>query len=128
VSKFRDVPTWHTFYKEISWMEAQGITTGWDEGNGVVTFRPAQTVQRDQMAAFLYRASGSPDYTAPAVSKFADVGTGHTFYKQISWLESQRITTGWDLGNGVVMFRPSWGVQRDQTAAFMYRMKYPPVL
>ena len=128
VSKFADVPTWHTFYKEISWMEAQGITEGWEEGPGVVTFRPSQTVQRDQMAAFLYRVSGSPDYTAPAVSKFADVATDHTFYKQISWLESQRITTGWDLGNGVVMFRPSWGVQRDQTAAFLYRMKYPPVL
>ncbi|MDQ0755072.1 hypothetical protein QFZ61_001059 [Arthrobacter sp. B3I4] len=78
------------------------------------------------MAAFLYRAAGSPEYVAPATSMFSDVPTWHTFYKQISWLAERHITTGWDLGGGNVVFRPEWGVQRDQSAAFIYRMKYPP--
>ena len=39
------------FYKEIHWMNAQGITTGWSDG----TFRPLDQTHRDAMAAFLYR-------------------------------------------------------------------------
>jgi S-layer homology domain len=56
VSPFADVPTSHTFYKQISWLRAQGISEGWVE-NGVRTFRPAEQINRDQMAAFLYRMS-----------------------------------------------------------------------
>ena len=48
---FSDVPTNHPFYKEIEWMAARGITTGYGDG----TFRPAASVNRDAMAAFLYR-------------------------------------------------------------------------
>ena len=50
-SPFKDVPTNHVFYKEIAWMNSQGIAKGWPDG----TFRPYQPVKRDQMAAFLYR-------------------------------------------------------------------------
>ena len=96
VSPFADVPTSHNFYKQISWLRAQGISEGWVE-NGVRTFRPAEKINRDQMAAFLYRMSGTTDaqYTPPAVSPFADVPTSHNFYRQISWLRAQGISEGW---------------------------------
>lgn len=45
---FKDVPTTHPFYKEIEWMKAQGITTGYSDG----TFRSSAPVNRDAMAAF----------------------------------------------------------------------------
>lgn len=41
--------------KEIEWMRARGITTGWSDG----TFRPNAAVNRDAMAAFFYRFAGS---------------------------------------------------------------------
>ncbi|MHA7282695.1 polysaccharide deacetylase family protein, partial [Arthrobacter sp. TMS2-4] len=91
VSPFADVSTSRVFYKEISWLAAQGISTGWAEANGTRTFRPLQATTRDQMAAFLYRAAGSPAYTPPAVSPFADVSTSRVFYKEISWLAAQGI-------------------------------------
>ena len=50
-TSFKDVRPGSAFYKEIHWMSAQGITTGWNDG----TFRPLDQTHRDAMAAFLYR-------------------------------------------------------------------------
>jgi hypothetical protein len=60
VSPFADVSTNQLFYKEMSWLAAQGISTGWAEANGPRTYRALQPVNRDAMAAFLYRAAGRP--------------------------------------------------------------------
>lgn len=50
---FVDVPTTHVFYKEIEWMKAGGITTGWPDG----TFRPQIAAERGAVATFMYRTS-----------------------------------------------------------------------
>ena len=110
---FKDVPRDHPFYKEIEWMRARGITTGWSDG----TFRPNDAVNRDAMAAFFYRYAGSPAYSAPAVSPFSDVSTGSQFYREIAWLADQRITTGWPDGS----FRPVQPIERGAMAAFLHR-------
>ena len=110
---FKDVPRDHPFYKEIEWMRARGITTGWSDG----TFRPNAAVNRDAMAAFFYRFAGSPAYSAPAVSPFSDVSAGSQFYREISWLAEQRITTGWADGS----FRPVQPIERGAMAAFLHR-------
>ena len=96
----------------------RGITKGWPDG----TFRPAQSVNRDQMAAFLYRMAGSPQYTPPTKSPFKDVPTNHVFYKEIAWMSEQGITKGWPDGT----FRPTQQINRDQMAAFFYRMAGSP--
>ena len=110
---FKDVPRDHPFYKEIEWMRARGITTGWSDG----TFRPNDAVNRDAMAAFFYRYAGSPAYSAPSVSPFSDVSTGSQFYREIAWLADQRITTGWPDGS----FRPVQPIERGAMAAFLHR-------
>lgn len=51
VSPFTDVGTNNQFYKEINWLAARGISTGWADGS----FRPLQPIARDAMSAFLYR-------------------------------------------------------------------------
>lgn len=115
---FTDVSIYHYFYNEISWLASTGITTGWSDG----TYRPGNNINRDAMAAFLYRMAGSPAYTAPAKSPFKDVPTTHPFYKEISWLASQGITTGWSDGT----FRPNENITREAMAAFLYRMAGSP--
>ena len=110
---FKDVPRDHPFYKEIEWMRARGITTGWSDG----TFRPNDAVNRDAMAAFFYRFAGSPAYSAPVASPFSDVSAGSQFYREISWLADQRITTGWADGS----FRPVQPIERGAMAAFLHR-------
>ena len=50
-SPYKDVRTTDQFYLEMAFMSANGVTTGWPDG----TFRPLQSVNRDAMAAFMYR-------------------------------------------------------------------------
>lgn len=116
VSPFKDVPTTHPFYTEIAWMHDAGLSTGWADG----TFRPAEPTSRAAMAAFFYRYDAVKDYTAPTTSPFKDLPTSHPFYTEISWLESQGITTGWADGT----FRPAANIQRAPMAAFVYRYEH----
>lgn len=116
--RFTDVKADDQFYKEINWLAEKGITTGWPDQ----TFRPLNNIERGAVAAFFYRLAGSPEYTAPETSPFADVSTGHQFYKEIAWMAEQKITTGWADGT----FRPDQPVNRDAMAAFFYRYAGSP--
>jgi len=118
---FVDVATGDTFYKEIAWLAGQGISTGTDMGDGTFQFRPAESVSREAMAAFLYRFKGSPAFTPPVTSPFVDVAPGGSFYKEISWLAANHISTGTDLGDGTFAFRPTESVSREAMAAFLHR-------
>ena len=110
--RFPDVPG-GMFEDDINWMADQDLTTGYDDG----TYRPAGSINRDAMAAFLYRLAGSPAYDAPDASPFTDIAPGAQFYKEISWLASTGISTGYPDGS----FRPVAPVARDAMAAFMSR-------
>ncbi|MFT4187665.1 MAG: S-layer homology domain-containing protein [Aeromicrobium sp.] len=115
-AQFRDVSSGHVFKNEIAWLTDSGVTTGYPDG----TFRPQAPVLREQMAAFLYRMAGKPTVSnLPTSSPFADVSTGHAFYKEIVWLSSNGITTGYPDGG----FRPGQPVLREQMAAFLYRFR-----
>mgnify|MGYP002759863299 CR=1 FL=1 len=56
VSPFIDVSPTHTFYKEMTWLHARGISTGWPTDAGR-EYRPFEPINRDVMAAFLYTVS-----------------------------------------------------------------------
>lgn len=107
------------FTKEITWMYDQGISTGYDTPAGR-EYRPFGKVTRDAMAAFLYRAAGSPTYTAPKTSPFTDVPTNHPFFKEIAWMAEQNISNGWTVAGGKE-YRPTLNITRDAMAAFLYR-------
>ena len=120
-SPFTDVPATSQFYKEITWLAAQGISTGWTEADGSKTYRSLTPVNRDAMAAFMYRLAGKPAFTPPASSPFTDVPATSQFYKEITWLAAQGISTGWTEADGSKTYRPLTAVNRDAMAAFMYR-------
>lgn len=120
-SPFKDLPVGAQFYKEITWLADKGISTGWVEADKTKTYRPLQPVNRDAMAAFMYRLAGEPDFTAPEVSPFADVPVGAQFYKEITWLAAQGISTGWAEAGNTKSFKPLLPVNRDAMAAFMFR-------
>ncbi|WP_442544915.1 S-layer homology domain-containing protein [Arthrobacter sp. KN11-1C] len=124
VSPFTDVPTSDPFYKEITWLATTGITNGYPGPNNTKTFHPLDSVNRDSMAAFLYRLSGSPAVTP--TTTFLDVPVSYPFYKEISWLASTGITTGWPVAGGSI-YQPLQPVHRDATAAFLFRLnaKFP---
>lgn len=112
-SRFRDVPATHQFYKEISWAAQYGITTGWSDG----TFRPEDPIKRDAIAAFMYRYTCSPAYSAPATSDFRDIAQGRQFYKEINWSRSAGLLGGWSDGT----FRPMNDTERGAIAVMLHR-------
>ncbi|MFJ4262283.1 S-layer homology domain-containing protein [Paenarthrobacter nicotinovorans] len=120
-SPFADITPTSQFYKEITWLASSGISTGWAEPDGSKTFRPLNPVNRDAMAAFLYRYAGNPAFNAPGSSPFQDISISSQFYKEITWLAAKGISTGWDTGYGCRIYQPLQPVARDAMAAFMYR-------
>lgn len=120
VSPFADVPTSYQFYVEIAWLDHAGISTGWNTAQGR-EFRPWNLITRDAMAAFLYRYEGSPVYAPVGDSPFLDVAPNSSFSREIRWLASRGISTGWDVGYGCRNYQPFGNVARDAMAAFMYR-------
>ena len=118
---FSDVPESHPFAAPIAWLVRSQITTGYDDG----TFRPTASVTRQAMAAFLYRAAGSPAFDAPATSPFLDVATDHPFYEEIAWLAEEGISTGTATPSGAV-FAPADRVSRQAMAAFLHRAAGAP--
>lgn len=110
-SPFPDLSTSHPFYREITWMRAMGITTGWPDG----TFRAESPVLRDQFAAFLYRFA---DVThGSTTTGFTDVRSSHVFARQIAWMHDTGLSTGYPDGT----YRPLDPLRREQIAAFLYR-------
>lgn len=120
-ASFIDVGKGNQFFTEIMWLAEHGVSTGWEESNGNRSYRPYQSVNRDAMAAFMYRLAGSPPYTPPAISPFVDVTPRTQFYKEITWLSERNISTGWKEPDGSKTYRPLQAVNRDAMAAFMYR-------
>lgn len=115
-SPFADVDPGFVFYDEICWAYEVGITQGWGTG-AHRTFRPLEPVRRDAVAAFLYRAAGSPAASAAGADRFTDVPRDHVFAKEIGWLASTGISRGWADGT----FRPNAFIKRDQMATFVMR-------
>ena len=116
-SPFTDVLVDSTpHYEEIMRIAEYGVTTGFPDG----TFRPYASIARCDMAAFLYRLADSPDYevTDADIAAFADVDVDTPHYKEICWLVSMGISTGFPDGT----FRPYASVTRCDMAAFLQRL------
>ena len=111
---YRDLSDSDPNYNEISWNSDKRIMLGFADG----TFRPNASVNRAQLATYLYRVAGRPAVNAPAVSPFSDVPINHPAYKEIFWLSQQGIS-GSD-------FRPLEAVTESTMAEFMYRAAGSP--
>jgi virginiamycin B lyase len=109
---FVDVGATHPFRDDVCWMDAQGISTGYDDD----TFRPSAVVSRQAMSAFLYRLAGA-DVVDPPTATFSDVSSDHPFFTEIEWMAQAEISTGYDDDT----YRPSASVSRQAMAAFLER-------
>ncbi|VXC67492.1 exported hypothetical protein [Arthrobacter sp. 9V] len=126
VPVFTDVATDSQFYTEITWLAENGISTGWLQPDGTSMFRPLQSINRDAMAAFMYRLVGSPEYTPPSESPYADIYAESMFYKEVCWVADEGISQGYVSFGGALLFGSAGSVTRDAMAAFMYRLAGSP--
>ena len=124
---FSDVDKGTAHGADIAWLAANGISSGWDNGDGTFSFRPYETVKRCDMAAFLYRLAGSPKVDASKAPGFADVKADTPHRDAILWMAAEGISTGW--GEGASReFRPYAEIARCDMAEFLYRMAGSPDL
>ena len=111
VCPFTDVQPSDYYYNAVLWAVEQGITTGLN----ATTFGPDVTVDRGQVATFLYRAASAakPNTFNP----FTDVKTTAYNYDAILWAYDNRITTG----TSDTTFSPDASCTRAQIVTFLYR-------
>ena len=121
---FVDVDSSTPHHTDIEWLSAEGISTGWrDTDTGEYAFRGMDSVKRQDMAAFLYRLAGSPEYEANwYANPFTDVDQNTPHAKEILWLASTGVSEGWLESNGTRTFRGMDSVKRQDMAAFLHRL------
>ena len=92
--------------------------------DGSREFRGMDTVRRQDMAAFLYRLAGSPEFepTAEDMAYFSDVDESTPHYREVLWLASTGVSEGWLMPDGSREFRGMSEVVRQDMAAFLRRM------
>ena len=119
---FIDVNELTPHHEDIQWLADTGISTGWETDRGR-EFRGMSPVVRQDMAAFLYRLAGSPEFDASKVKNpFADVTEKTDHYKEILWLASTGISKGYTAEDGTVTFGGMNPVVRQDMAAFLHRL------
>ena len=106
-----------------------GITVRFFSNAGTTTnFNPVNATSRQALAAFAYRASGSPGAPSNTVcgqgksGPFSDVPGNHTFCKEIEWAKNNNILVGYSDGT----FKPTNIVDRSTLALVTYRMAGSP--
>jgi hypothetical protein len=114
---FRDVPLTHTFFGDVEWLAASGITLGCNPPTNDL-FCPDGSVTRGQMAAFLHRALGDV-LTPGSPVEFVD-DDDSVFELDIEWLGAVGVTRGCNPPTND-MFCPQSAVTRGQMAAFLVR-------
>lgn len=119
---FTDVKKGDKFAKEITWMASEGISTGVKQADGTYQYQPKNNVTREAMAAFLFRQYGNANYKAPTTSYFSDIKPGDKFYKEISWMYANKVSTGVKQPTGKPAYQAKSGITREAMAAFMYRL------
>lgn len=120
-SIFMDVDENTPHLSHINWLSTTGITKGWAEDGGY-TFRPYASVARCDMAAFLYRLAGEPDFDVASAPAFSDVGASTPHRRAILWLSASGVSRGWDNGDGTYSFRTYANAACCDMAAFLHRM------
>jgi len=114
--RFDDVGFADTFYGDVEWLAAAGITTSCNPPANTM-FCPDDVVTRGQMAAFLVRALG---YTDDGGGNLFTDDDGSIFEQDIDRLAAAEVTAGCNPPANT-MFCPDDAVTRAQMAAFLHR-------
>ena len=109
-AKFKDIPTSHTYYKQVSYLEGNGYITGYPDG----TFKPNNKLTRAHAAIIISNAL-KLDTTNVTNPNFTDVPTSHPYYNQIAAVVEAGVMGG--KGNG--KFDPSGTLTRGQMAVIL---------
>ena len=113
---FSDVSCPSIFADWIEALAAEGITAGCGAG----IYCPSSPVRRDQMAAFLLKASNGSNYIPPnCLGRFQDVPCPSLFADWVEQLYAEGVTRG--CGTNPLIYCPGASVTRGQMAVFLVK-------
>lgn len=107
---FKDVPTKHQYYNEITYSAKNGIVTGFQDG----TFKPNENITRAHAAVILARVLNL-DTTNIKNPNFKDVPKNHLYYKEIAAVANKGYMSGKEDGT----FDPNGKLTRAQMAKIL---------
>jgi Tol biopolymer transport system component len=119
---FDDVATDYWAYKYVEFAVAQGVVRGYPVGDQRL-YRPANAVDRGQMAVFIARAHAGGDENVPVgppAPTFPDVTTGNEWqwcYDHVEYVALCGIACGYEDD----LYHPEYTCSRDQMAVFIAR-------
>ena len=116
-AQFSDVSPDAWYAEAVEYVRNHGIMNG----TSATIFNPNGTASRGQIAAILYRASGSPEISGG--TDFTDVVDTAYYADAVRWASTYGIVTGY--GDGT--FRPNNPITRQQLAAILWRYAGSPV-
>ncbi|RIJ71373.1 hypothetical protein D1871_14330 [Nakamurella silvestris] len=122
---FGDVGANASFYDDIEWVAGTGTSTGY-AGSPTPTYHPLDNIERQAMAAFLFRSANPGVIDAHCAGDdtdryFHDVHTGDVFCGDIEWLVDHGIAVVPPSG----LFHPVDGTTRAVLASWMFRSLHP---
>lgn len=113
---FKDVTDKNAWYYDaVQWGAQRGVIAGYGDG----TFRPTQSVTREEFAKILYYAAGSPsivNYTLPTHPDFKDVASWAK--NAMIWCNRRHVIQGVPV-NGVLYLQPKGVATRAQAARML---------
>jgi hypothetical protein len=122
-TEFTDIPADQYYTDAVTWAEANGITTGYEDG----TFRPNREVTRQEFITFLYRYlidsdADSNDYAnAGSINAFADGDKVQDWATEAeNWSIIVGLQTGYEV-DSLTYLRPDSSIRRSEIATFLYR-------
>ena len=115
-AQFSDVSPDAWYAEAVEYVRNHGIMNG----TSATIFNPNSTASRGQIAAILYRASGSPETSGG--TDFTDVADTAYYADAVRWASTYGIVTGY--GDGT--FRPNNPITRQQLAAILWRYAGSP--
>ena len=119
-SSFKDVPLKSYYTSAVIWAQAQGVVTGFPDG----TFRPNDSITREQLAAILYRyarTAGCDVSSGAALSGFPDGGEVLPYaVKPLGWAVGAELINGVGT-DGKTYLQPSGNATRAQFATIISR-------
>jgi len=115
---FTDVRDGDYFYDPVLWAVSNNIVTGYSDS----TFRPNNTVTREEMSVFLYRYARLADQDMTAredLSKFSDAGSVSSWAREeMSWAAASGLITGLS----ETLLGPGGSASRAQVATIFMRL------
>lgn len=103
---YSDVEPSHANYDAIELLSTLGVLSGYEDG----TFRPADPVQRDEMAKMVYIMATAFEDAGDGVKLFPDVASKHWASGFIAWAHTTGVVGGYEDGT----FRPDENITYDE--------------